>query len=172
MSNNRIARTLSICTMLAIFTMITPVQTVAAHDTQEAQRSGGPRSRAIVGAWLVTLGSGAKSLQTFNADGTLRSSVQGEISTTSPLGSHTLQQGVWQHLGGRRFRATYMDIFYDINTGQLKGFGRVSSVLTLSPDGDEMTAEARVVIVDPVGNVLVDRTGTASYQRFTFAQPD
>ena len=172
MSNNRIVRALPIATMLAIFTVVTPAQTVAAHDTQDAQRSGGPQSTAIVGAWLVTLGSGGKALHTFNADGTFNGSVQGEISTTSPLGSHTLQHGVWQHLGGRRFRSTYMDIFYDINTGQLKGFGHVSAVLTISRDGDEMSAEARVHIVDPVGNVLVDRAGTASYQRIKFEQPD
>jgi hypothetical protein len=172
MSKNRIVRALAIATTFAILTMITPAQTVAAHDTEDAHRSGGPRSTAIVGAWLVTTATGGKALHTYNADGTFNGSVQGEISTTSPLGSHTLQHGVWRHLGGRRFAATYMDIFYDINTGQLKGFGNVSVLLTISRDGDSMSAEARIHIVDPAGNTLVDRAGTASSQRIKFAQPD
>ena len=162
MSKNRVVRALLIATLLVIVTMAAP-----ARATNRDQRS-----TAIVGAWLVTTGAGGKALHTYHADGTVNGSVQGEISNTSPLGSHTLQHGVWRHLGGRRFAATLMDVFYDINTGQLKGFGNVSTVLTISRDGDEMTAEARVHIVDPDGNVLVDRAGTASYQRITFTRPD
>ena len=183
MSNKRIVWTLLIATMPGIFTSVTPAQAgnreprtkqelVAERETQEAQPRGGRRSTAIVGAWLVTLSSGAKALHTFNADGTFNGSVQGEVSTSNPLGSHTLQHGVWRHLGGRRFALTFRDIFYDIQTGQLNASGTVSSVLTLDRDGDEMSAEARVQIVDPNGNVLVDRTGTASYQRIKFESPD
>jgi hypothetical protein len=183
MSNKRIVWALLIATMPGISTTVTPVQAanaqpvakqelVAEQETQDAQRRGGRRSTAIVGAWLVTLGGAAKALHTFNADGTFNGSVQGEVSTTSPLGSHTLQHGVWRHLGGRRFALTFRDIFYDIHTGQLNAFGKVSSVLTLDREGDEMSAEARVQIVDPNGNVLVDRAGTASYQRIKFERPD
>ena len=183
MSNKGIVWALLTATILAIFTTVTPAQAadadrvakeerVAEQETQDAQHRGGPRSTAIVGAWLVTLSSGAKALHTFNADGTFNGSVQGEVSATSPLGSHTLQHGVWRHLGGRRFALTFRDIFYDIYTGQLKAFGTVSSLLTLEGDGDEMSAEARVQIVDPNGNVLVDRTGTASYQRIKLERPD
>jgi hypothetical protein len=169
--------------MHGIFTRVTPAQAangdpgakqelVAERETQDAQRRSERRSTAIVGAWLVTLSSGAKALHTFNADGTFNGSVQGEISTTNSLGSHTLQHGVWRHLGGRRFALTFRDIFYDINTGQLNAFGNVSSLLTLDRNGDEMSAEATVQIVDPNGNVLVDRTGTASYQRIKLESPD
>ena len=183
MSHKRIVWTLLIAAMLVTFTGMTQAQVtnpepaaeqypVAEPETQEAQGRGGRRSTAIVGAWLVTTANGSKVLHSYYADGTFIGSVQGEISTSNPLGSHTLQHGVWRHLGGRRFGVTYMDIFYDINTGQLKGFGKVRGLLTLAGNGDEMSSQVKVQISDPNGNVLVDRAGSASSKRIKFEWPD
>src|SRR5688572_26485498 len=140
MSNKRIVWALLISTLLGIVATVAPAQS----EPEDAQRRDGRWSTAIVGAWLGTTATGAKFLQTFNADGTFHRSIQGEISTTSPLGSHTLQHGVWRHLGGRRFGATFKDIFYDIHTARLIAIGTGRMTLTLEGRGDAMSAVANV----------------------------
>lgn len=182
MSHKRIVWTLLIAAMLVISATLAQAQSSErpgeeAQETQAAAQGGfldtlagilARQKTAIVGAWLVTTATGGKVLHSFYADGTFIGSVQGEISTSSPLGSHTLQHGVWRHLDGRQFGVTYTDIFYDINTGQLKGFGKIRGLLTLADDGDEMSSQVKVQISDSNGNVLIDRAGSASYKRIKF----
>ena len=76
---------------------------------------------ALVGSWRGTSGEGYTLLSTFNADGTMTNSVQGEVSTDPDLGVLTPLHGVWKYLGGRRFGVTAFGAMYDINTGTSTG---------------------------------------------------
>jgi len=109
---------------------------------------------AIVGSWVGTVSGGNKLVATFNSDGTAQNSVQGEVSTIPELGVLTPLHGVWMHLGGRQFGATFMGVLYDINTGQLNGFVKVRVLLTLNVAGDEISGTDKVQILDPDGNVV------------------
>lgn len=135
--------------------------------SDEDGRQGQPWG--IVGTWLTTLAStGSKGLITFSADGTVISSVQGEVSTAPNRPPHTSLHGVWRYLGGRKFGYTVWDIWYDASTGQLVQFARLRAEATLSDDRDEASVRARVQFFDPQGVVLVDRTGTATFTRIPF----
>jgi hypothetical protein len=141
---------------------------------QEGQAGGildvlEPKKTAIVGSWLGTVGSGDRIVQTFNADGTAHNSVQSEVSTDPAHGVLTPLHGVWTHLGGRQFGATFMGIFYDINTGQLSGYLKVRLMLTLNEAGDEMSGNDQVEILDTNGNVVLPLPeGNTSYKRIKF----
>lgn len=160
MSNTRHVWTLLFATMLVLATSVAP-----ARSQEAEQGKGGRRNKAIVGVWLGTTASGGKILQTMNADGTSHRSVQGEVSATSPLGSHTIQHGVWRHLGDRKFAVTYLDIFYDINTGQRIAMGTSNMLIALDADGDAASVRAHVRIVDSSGILLREINGTATLER-------
>jgi hypothetical protein len=117
-------------------------------DILERQKTG------IVGSWVGTVSGGNKLIATFNSDGTAHNSVQGEVSTIPELGVLTPLHGVWTHLGGRQFGATFMGVLYDINTGQLNGFLKVRVLLTINVAGDEISGTDKVQILDPDGNVV------------------
>lgn len=153
-----------------------PGESVEQQETQTAGQGGGipevlivgqPKT-AIVGTWLGTLlSTGSKSLITFNADGTLINSMQGESSTNPARPPHTSHHGVWHHLGGRLFGLTMWDIFYDINTGQLVQYTKIRMELTLdSPD--EMSASGKVEFLNPQGDVLLSRSGSFTHKRIKF----
>lgn len=138
------------------------------QDRQAAGHDGRGRPRAIVGTWLTTLPSGSKGLITFNADGTVIYSVQGEVSTAANRPPHTSLHGVWRHLGGLTFGYTVWDVWYDATTGQLVQFGKLRGEATLGDDRDAASVRARLQFLDPQGVVLVDRTGTATLARIPF----
>ena len=123
---------------------------------------------AIVGAWLATSSDGSKALLTFNSDGTLQGSAQGAVNLASPLGAFSGGQGVWQHLGGRQFGKTLWALRYDINTGQLNGFVKVRTVLTLNETGDQMAAQDKLEVLSPDGKVIFTATDTGTFTRIKF----
>ena len=139
---------------------------------QETQTIRLRPQQAIVGTWLGTLSStGSKSLITFNADGTLINSAQGESSTNPARPPHTSHHGVWRHLGERQFGLTMWDIFYDSNTGQLIQYTKIRSVLTLD-NRDQMSASGRAEVLNPQGEVVMSRSGSFSYSRIKFESLD
>ena len=129
-----------------------------------------PQKTAIVGSWLGTSGEGNKVIATYNSDGTAHNSVQAEVSTNPELGVLTPLHGVWKHLGGRQFGATFLGILYDINTGHLNGFLKVRVLLTLNEAGDQISGTDKVQILDPDGNVVV--TFPSSSTPYTRIKPE
>jgi hypothetical protein len=123
---------------------------------------------ALAGSWLGTLDNGAKILTTFNADGTVVNSVQGEISANPQSLTHTSHHGVWRHLGGRQFGLTMWDLVYDINTGQLNLYTRIRAVLTLSETEDEVSGSAKVDFINPQGAVVMSFSSGLNYKRIKF----
>ena len=149
----------------------------AQQDDAAAQQENSPsraeqRAQAIVGSWLSTLANGAKGLITFNADGTVIYSVQGEVSTAPNRPPHTSLHGVWRYLGGRRFGFTVWDIWYDANTSQLIQYGKLRGEVTLNWDREEGNVRAKLEFFNPQGDVILSREGTANFKRIKYEPLD
>jgi hypothetical protein len=123
---------------------------------------------ALVGSWLGTTGDGLRLLSTFNADGTMTNSVQGEVSTNPELGVLTPLHGVWKYLGGRRFGVTAFGAQYDINTGVYLGMLKVRIVLTVDKAADQMSGTDKVEIVTPDGTIIALGSHSTPYTRIKF----
>ena len=175
MSTKRILWTLLLTCTLALAATGTQAQPIAqpgqSQERQDASDEHGKQGRrpwAIVGSWFGTTPTGLRQLITFHADGTLLRSVPGEVSTDPARPPHTAAHGVWRYLGKGRFGVTIWDIFYDINTGQLRHYMRIRLEVTLDDDRDEASARAILEVIDPQGVVLSSRAGAITFQRIPF----
>jgi hypothetical protein len=165
MSNKRNLWTPLVAVLIALTASVT--------QAQSPEPAGGngwhsPHKNAIVGTWMGTLGNGTRTLITFNADETVSNSSQGEISANTARLTHTNHHGVWRYLGGRQFGVTLWDIIYDVNTGQLLQYTRIRLEVTVGENGDDATARSRVEFFDPQGNVVLSRSGSATYVRIPY----
>ena len=175
MSTARILWTLLVTGMLALAATGTQAQSIAQPGQNQEQQdsSSGEHNRngwpkAIVGSWFVTTTTGLRQLITFHADGTVLRSVPGEVSIDPARPPHTAAHGVWRYLGEGRFGVTIWDIFYDVNTAQLRHYIKLRLEVTLDDDGDEGSARALLEVIDPQGVVLLSRTGASSLVRIPF----
>jgi hypothetical protein len=175
MPTTRILWTLLLTGTLALAATATgtQAQSIAQHgqerpDSGSDEHSKRGRPWAIVGSWFGTTPTGLRQLITFHADGTVLRSVPGEVSIDPARPPHTPAHGVWRYLGERRFGVTMWDIFYDINTGQLRHYMKIRLEMTLDDDRDEASARAILEVIDPQGVVLSSRTGAASFVRIPF----
>ena len=155
----------------AILDTATTQQDAAAQQENSPSRAE-QRAQAIVGSWLSTLANGSKGLITFNADGTVIYSVQGEVSTAPNRPPHTSLHGVWRYLGGRRFGYTVWDIWYDANTSQLIQYGKLRGEVTLNWDREEGNVRAKLEFFNPQGDVILSREGTANFKRIKYEPLD
>lgn len=146
----------------------------AQQDNAASQQEGNSpehaekQAKLIIGAWLGTGSDGSKALLTFHSDGTLQGSLQGGVSTTSLFGVISDGHGTWQHLGGRRFGKIIVGLRYDINTGQLNGFVKVRSIMTINRAGDKMTLTDKLEILDADSNVVFTASDTSMATRVKF----
>ena len=128
LSTARIPWTLLLTGTLALAATGTQAEPIAhpgqSQERQDARDEHGRqvRPRAIVGSWFGTTPTGLRQLITFHADGTVLRSVPGEVSTDPARPPHTAAHGVWRYLGKGRFGVTIWDIFYDVDTGQLRQY--------------------------------------------------
>ena len=123
---------------------------------------------ALVGSWMGVSGDGLRLLSTFNADGTMTNSIQGEVSTNPELGVLTPLHGVWKYLGGRRFGVTAIGVQYDINTGAYLGMLKVRIVLTVNKAADQISGTDKVEIVTPDGTIIPLGSHSTPYTRIKF----
>ena len=175
MSTTRILWTLLLTGTLALAATGTQAQPIAQpgqsqerQDASSDEHSQQGRPWAIVGSWFGTTPTGLRQLITFHADGTVLRSVPGEVSTDPARPPHTAAHGVWRYLGKGRFGVTIWDIFYHINTGQLRHYMRIRLEVTLDDDRDEASARAILEVIDPQGVVLSSRAGAITFQRIQF----
>jgi hypothetical protein len=174
MSTTRILWTVLLTGTLALAATGTQAQPIAqpgqSQERQDARDEHGKQGRpwAIVGSWFGTTPTGLRQLITFHADGTVLRSVPGEVSTDPARPPHTAAHGVWRYLGNGRFGVTIWDIFYDINTGQLRHYMRIRLEVTLDDDREEASARAILEVIDPQGVVVSSRTGALSLVRIPF----
>jgi len=171
----RILWTLLLTVTLALAPTAMHAQSIAQPGkSQERQESrSGDHTKeglpwAIVGSWFATTATGIRQLITFHADGTVLRSVPGEVSIDPARPPHTAAHGVWRYLGKGRFGVTIWDIFYDVNTGQLRHYMRVRLEVTPDDDRDEASARAILEVIDPQGVVVSSRTGALRLVRIPF----
>jgi hypothetical protein len=160
---------------LALSTLTVEAQSTGPETAYQEGQAGGllgvleAKKTAIVGSWQGAISNGHKILLTYNSDGTAHNTHQGEISTNPAQGVLTPLHGVWTHLGSRQFGVTFKGIFYDINTGELKGFITARLLLTLNEAGDELSGIDAAQVFDPDGNVVATLpSGNVSFKRIQF----
>lgn len=175
MSTTRILWTLLVTGTLALAATGTQAQSIAQpgqsqeqQDSSSDEHSTNGRAKAIVGSWFGTTSTGLRQLITFHADGTVLRSVPGEVSIDPARPPHTAAHGVWRYLGEGRFGVTIWDIFYDVNTGQLRQYIKLRLEVTLDDNRDEGSVRALLEVIDPQGVVLQSRTGAATLTRIPF----
>jgi len=175
MSTTRILGTLLLTGTFALAASATQAQSISKpghsqerQDSSSDEHSQQGRPWAIVGSWFGTTPTGLTQLITFHADGTALRSVPGEVSTDPARPPHTAAHGVWRYLGNGRFGVTIWDIFYDVNTGQLRHYMRVRLEVTMEDDRDEASAKAILEVIDPQGVVVSSRAGALSLVRIPF----
>ena len=174
MSTTRILWTLLLTGTLALAATGTQAQPIAqpgpSQERQDAGEEHGKQGRpwAVVGSWFGTTPTGLRQLITFHADGTVLRSVPGEVSTDPARPPHTAAHGVWRYLGRGQFGVTIWDIFYDINTSQLRHYMRLRLEVTLGDDRDQASGRAILEVIDPQGDVVSSRTGALSLVRIPF----
>jgi len=136
-----------------------PVKAVA--GSQGSQSNGATDPAALVGSWLETVTfppeSGRppmQSLSSYHADRTAVCADQGNVTvnTDQPLVFSSCH-GVWAHLEKRKFAGTFVELISDLS-GNLVGYLRVRSVVTVSQNGDEYNGNSLAEVRDPDGNVL------------------
>lgn len=150
---------------LRLLTAATPVA-VAAVATGDARADGGA-DKAFLGAWTVlsTVSNGFtfRELVSFGDGGVLTETnsflhTAGNLNF-APFGFNKTANasdgiGSWSRTGPRTAKAAFRKLMFDSATGQ--NFGDLLVAGTLASNGDEFTAQWRVVIIDPAGVVLAD----------------
>jgi hypothetical protein len=92
---------------------------------------------------------------TFAQGGTLT-----ETTTGFPPALRTPGHGVWEHLGGRSYRAV-SEAFLFNPAGVWTGTQRLTQIIEISKDGEEMNSNATNEIFDTNGNLIVNGCATA-----------
>jgi hypothetical protein len=170
----RINRFVSTWMIVGAFVVLAPVSRTAsasepARDAvQNAVFDFFEWRTALVGSWMGVNGDGLRLLSTFNADGTMTNSIQGEVSANPELGVLTPLHGVWKYLGGRRFGVTAVGVQYDINTGAYLGMLKVRIELTVNKDADQISGTDKVEIVTPDGTIIPLGSHSTPYKRIKF----
>ena len=135
--------------------VIGSVLTFAPQASLAAEHAGGDSDQeraSLVGSWMGTFENGERVLASFTSDGIVLSSVQMEVNATNPV--LTPGHGAWTRMAGRQFAFTDVVIFYDIQTGELRGSGRLRGVLTLDDQGN-LIGNNTVEVFDPNGALVV-----------------
>ncbi len=134
-----------------------------------SQQSDSQQSNDITGSWraTVTPPGGAPSFRgliTFNKDGGLVASAQGDILLNAPPGVPpvaTAGHGAWEKIGSHRYAFTFIQIFYDAD-GNYQGEAKTRHSITLNQRGNSWSGQLQVEIFDADGNVVF--TGSATEQ--------
>src|SRR5262249_35281728 len=113
-------------------------------------------------SWVGTFDDGAAILMSFTSDGIVLSSVQTEVSLTTPV--LTPGHGAWTQVGDRQFAITDAALLYDIRTGQYLGAGTLHLLWTLDKEGN-VAGPKKAEFFDPAGNPIGSRSGTLQLTR-------
>jgi hypothetical protein len=171
----RPTRSRTICALVAplivaalVVPFLFPPQTVQAEN----RHHGNPFT--LAGTWRYTIPApppGFFAYETFTEAG-------GSVETNHGPGGPSAAIGTWTRIGPRKFLATfYKQVFKPASGGPFPfepdSIVKVRRLMTLSPDGNELTGLATVEIYDPAGN-LVMKNPTHPFQgtRIVAEMPD
>jgi hypothetical protein len=111
-------------------------------------RTGNPFT--LVGSWHYEVGAPPgptfTGYETFTEGG-------GSVEINSGPGGATAGIGTWTRIGHRRFLATLFKQQFD-GAGNLAATIKVRRLITLNPQGDELTGIDNVDVFDPAGNLV------------------
>jgi hypothetical protein len=152
-------------TIRSVIVFLVCVSLTAVAEARQG-REGEPfrGGEGIVGSWLetttVTGGPIFNGLVTFNADGTLVSSYQGNVNTGGPLPtSFTASHGQWVHDGGRTYSTTSVQLVSDF-FGNLLFVNTLRQRITISKSRDRYRSVVRAEFQDPAGHLLFASEGS------------
>ena len=125
------------------------------------------QSDRLEGSWRVTVTppGGAPSFRgliTFNKDGGLVASAQGDVLLNAPPGVPpvaTAGHGAWEKIGSRRYAFTFLQILYDADGGY-QGEVKIRHKITLNNSGNRWSGQLQSEIFDADGNVVFSGSGT------------
>lgn len=151
--------------LLSLLSAATPAA-VAVLATGDARANDGG-GKAFLGAWnavsTVSNGFSFREFVSF-ADGGVLTETNAFLHTASnlnfaPFGFNVIANasdgiGSWSRTGPNTAKAAFRKMMFDSATGQ--NFGDLLVTGTLMSNGDEFSAQWRVVVVDPAGSVLAD----------------
>lgn len=118
------------------------------------------QKRALLGGWDLTLtfsdGSSVKStLNVFpgrtDGDGSVLHSAEATLLLPNPT---TSEQGVWQHVGGLQFIASYRGYAVDATFEHPAGSIGFRHAITINPDQESFTGRAKFEVKDDKGEVV------------------
>lgn len=150
-----------VLTATSFWTPVLGATAAQAQSIEESESHGGK----LEGTWRIQVtirdcGSGA-ALRTFPAfltfaqGGTLT-----ETTTGFPPALRTPGHGLWEHLGGQTYRAV-SEAFLFNPAGAWTGRQRLTQIIEISKDGEEMNSNATNEIFDTNGNLIVNGCATA-----------
>ena len=125
-----------------------------------------PKPNDLTGSWLFTVTPEGpvptfKALGTFNADGGLVITAQGDVTQ---FGVTTASHGAWRKTGDRRYSVTFRQIAYDFQ-GNFTGTLKVRSNVTLNHSSDKFSLVFQAEIFDPSGALIFSFGGVAQATR-------
>lgn len=124
------------------------------------------QKKAIVGSWLVNVETpgfpALKILLTFTEDGCVIGTAQGDVAASRAL---SVAQGSWVHQGGLTFASTFIQVSYEIQTGNLRGLVKFRLTHTLDSAWNEWSGPYKFDFINPAGTVLFSAGGTTQAQR-------
>lgn len=137
-----------------------PLKTSKWLDILERQK------KAIVGSWLVNVETPGfpplKVLLTFTEDGNVVGAAQGDVTPTRTL---SVAQGAWTHQGGLTFGSTFLQISYETQTGNLRGYLKFRLTHTLDSAWNQWSGPYKFDFLSPTGTILFSSGGTTQAQR-------
>ncbi len=139
------------------------------QDTQSQEKSES-KGKKLEGTWRVqvtirdcTSGAALRTFPaflTFAQGGTLT-----ETTTGFPPALRTPGHGIWEHLGGRSFRAV-SEAFLFSPAGGWIGRQRLTQIIEIGNHGEELNSNATNEIFDVNGNLTVTGCATATGSYF------
>jgi hypothetical protein len=165
-------RVISGVALAVIFSLTVAQVPVSGQEGQSPELSVAPaqggKAGKLEGTWRVEVtlrncqtGAPIRTIQALNTylDGGSMLETGGSSPFRSP--SH----GIWQHVGGRNFTATFL--FFRFNPdGTPAGTQKVTRNIEVGGDGNQFTATASVEIFDVNDNLIATGCATETARRF------
>ncbi|HYU99448.1 MAG TPA: hypothetical protein VE977_11505 [Pyrinomonadaceae bacterium] len=155
---------LMVALVLTATSLWTPVLGATGPQSQSIEDSESHGGK-LEGTWRMQVtirdcASGA-ALRTFPAFPTFaQGGTLTETTTGFPPVLRTPGHGVWEHLGGQTYRAV-SEAFLFNPAGAWTGRQRLTQIIEVSNDGEEMNSNATNEIFDTNGNLIVNGCATA-----------
>jgi hypothetical protein len=104
---------------------------------------------AMIGAGAISSAAGARAESSGN-----RLTGPWMVESANDTSARSPAYGSWERLEGRLYAATSVFFRFNPQTGAFIGSQKINRTIQLAEDGQSFTAVARVLVLDPDGNVI------------------